>query len=384
VGRASCRAAMTGGCLSARRRAAFGRGRLQRDRTHDSVAHGPRNPHHLHTDLTTGYGCVVVDALPASEVGVAAIVRPALDDRPCAHALAVADIRRLPEPQLDLPATCVGEVRAAVGCASRSKRLDEPHALRKPSRHVICHDVRKRGCRDRAGTRKAKRTGTRGPERLRRWRKDPAGDWRRGVVRAGSTHDGHHKCQWNESSSKHRHVIMPPRVAMGWLTGGIRCAPRFRPACRAAKSPLCFGGRSQNRAGASAAILGLRPDLEDRVRIWFESESADVLDRRPTPGQVDLYIHSAQHSHSADEVTIRIGHGSFPQPSSVLLGEDALVRDLRATIHEIRWGEQRLPLGAYRLYDAEWLRRVWAMMPAITRRTPATRHGQGFRYWSHP
>jgi hypothetical protein len=209
VGRASCRAAMTGGCLSARRRAAFGRGRLQRDRTHDSVAHGPRNPHHLHTDLTTGYGCVVVDALPASEVGVAAIVRPALDDRPCAHALAVADIRRLPEPQLDLPATCVGEVRAAVGCASRSKRLDEPHALRKPSRHVICHDVRKRGCRDRAGTRKAKRTGTRGPERLRRWRKDPAGDWRRGVVRAGSTHDGHHKCQWNESSSKHRHVIMP-------------------------------------------------------------------------------------------------------------------------------------------------------------------------------
>lgn len=91
----------------------------------------------------------------------------------------------------------------------------------------------------------------------------------------------------------------------------------------------------------------LRADLEDSIPIRFSFETARVMDRQPNPGGTVVQINLASEVSLAGEVSLRVGHASFPPPARAPLAEDTLVKDHLTSIHDVRMRTQRLLVGAY-------------------------------------
>lgn len=110
-----------------------------------------------------------------------------------------------------------------------------------------------------------------------------------------------------------------------------------------------FSSENEARAALEPLLRSweLRADLEDSIPIRFSFETAKAVDRQPTSGQIVVQINAASEISIANDLAVRVGHASFPLPAHTLLAENGLVRDLLASVHDIRSREQRLLVGAY-------------------------------------
>jgi hypothetical protein len=88
-------------------------------------------------------------------------------------------------------------------------------------------------------------------------------------------------------------------------------------------------------------------ELENGIRIKFQFESSQVVDRSPIPGSVTAHAVLAAAVGIASDVVVKVTHGEYPSPGPTVLATSELVQELLEWVRDIRERRQRLLVANY-------------------------------------